>query len=414
MLYSAGLSNNSGTVPAKKADVINMSLGGPGYSSTFQNVVNQVRAAGVVVIAAAGNGNTSTPSYPAAYDGVVSVSSVGQDLTRAYYSNFGSTIDVAAPGGDSSKGNTVFSTVASDSSGSIVDTYAGYQGTSMAAPHVAAVAALMKEANPMMTPADFDNYLASGLITDDHGTVGRDDIYGHGLINAAKAITVAGEPIPASFLLDSTSVTFAGTTSTKTINVSNGGTEEFSAAAATSISYTSGTNWLSISSVSVDANNLGSYELSVDRTGLADGEYQAAITFSAPGSSPAITDAVLNVTLRVGLDVGVDAGYQYIIIENYHTGERLGAMEAVPVDGLYQYSFAGIPAGEYRIVAGTDMDNDFYFCNTGEACGSYSSLPLVVSGNTSGLNFITGFTAAYGLSSAASDTESAEVQGFSK
>jgi serine protease len=391
MLFAAGLSNDSCTVPAQKADVINMSLGGPGSSSTFQTVVTDVRNAGVIIIAAAGNENTSTPSYPASYDGVVSVSAVAQDETRAYYSNYGSAVDVAAPGGDGSKDTMIYSTIASDSTGSIVDGYTYYQGTSMATPHVAAVAALMKEANPSMTPADFDAYLSSGDITDDLGTAGRDDIYGYGLINAAKAVSVAGTPIPAYFLVDPTSLVYVSSVSSKTITVSNGGTEAFTAAATTSISYTSGSGWLSITPTSVDGTNLGSYQLDVDRTGLANGEYQATVTFSAPGSSPAISDYVLNVTLRVGLDIGVDAGYQYIIIEDADTGTRVGSMEAVPVNGQYQYTFTGVPAGNYYLYAGTDMDNSFYFCDTGEACGTYSSTPIAVSGDMSGLDFITKF-----------------------
>ncbi|MDH5360493.1 MAG: S8 family serine peptidase [Gammaproteobacteria bacterium] len=414
MRYAAGLSNNSGTLPAQKADVINMSLGGAGSSSAFQQAVNEVRAAGVIVIAAAGNSNTSAPHYPAAYDGVVSVSAVAQDLTRASYSNYGTTIDVAAPGGDGSKDTMVYSTLASDSTGSIIDTYASYQGTSMATPHVAAVAALMKQANPAMTPADFDGYLANGSITDDHGAAGRDNIYGHGLINAAKAVTVAGTPIPAYFQVDPSNVVFVGTNDTTTINVANGGNEVFSVAATTSINYTSGSNWLAVNTVTVDANNLGSYQLIADRTGLADGEYQATVTFSAPGSSPAISNYVVNVTLRVGLDAGVDAGYTYIAIKDFNTGQQLGIVEVTPVNGLYSYSFSGIPAGDYRIVAGTDMDNSGYFCDTGEACGEYSSSALVVNGDVSGINFTTGFTAAYGVSAMTSGTSQSVDQGFSK
>ncbi|MDH5518298.1 MAG: DUF5011 domain-containing protein [Gammaproteobacteria bacterium] len=405
MLFAAGLPNDSGTVPATKADVINMSLGGPGYNSAFENIVSQVRAAGVIVIAAAGNENTSALSYPASYSGVVSVSAVAQDLSPAYYSNFGSAIDVAAPGGDGYKDTTVLSTIASDSGSTIVDSYSSSQGTSMAAPHVAAVAALMKEANPVMSPADFDGYLSSGSITDDLGTAGRDNTYGHGLINAAKAITVAGQPIPASFQFDLSGVVFVGTNSSQTINVSNGGTVDFTAVAATAISYTSGSDWLTINPVTVDGFNLGSYQIDADRTGLANGEYQATITFSAPGSSPAISNYVLNVTLRVGLDVGVDAGYHYIFIDDVNSGIRMATIEVTPVNGLYQYSFSGLPAGEYRVIGGTDMDNDNLVCDIGEACGQTQT--FIVNNDVSGVNFNTGFTASYGISSASEGSASA-------
>lgn len=389
MLYAAGLSNASGTVPAQKADVINMSLGGYGSSTAFQDVVNQVRNAGVIIIAAAGNDNTSTLSYPASYDGVVSVSAIGPDQSRAYYSNYGSMVDVAAPGGDQSGGtaNGIYSTLGSDSTGSIVLTYGYYQGTSMATPHVAAVAALMKEANPSMTPADFDSYLASGNITDDLGTAGRDDYFGYGMIDAAKAVSVAGTPIPAYFTVDPSSLTYISNVSSKTITVANGGTVAFTAPASNSISYTSGSGWLTVTPGSVDGYNLGTYTLDVDRTGLATGEYTATVTFSASG----VSDYVLNVTLRVGLDTGVDAGYQYIALVNADTGTRVATTEVAPSSGLYAYSFSGVPAGNYYIYAGTDMDNDGNFCDTGEACGSYSGTPLAVSADASGLNFSSQF-----------------------
>jgi len=389
MLYAAGLSNSSGTVPAQKADVINMSLGGYGSSTAFQSVVDQVRAAGVIVIAAAGNDNTSSLSYPASYNGVVSVSAIGPTQARAYYSNFGSMVDVTAPGGDQSGGTTngIYSTLGSDSTGSIVLTYGYYQGTSMATPHVAAVAALMKEANPTMTPADFDAYLASGNITDDLGTAGRDDYFGYGMINAAKAVTVAGTPIPAYFTVDPSSLTYISNVSSKTITVGNGGTVGFTAPATNSISYTSGSGWLTVTPTSVDGYNLGTYTLNVNRTGLATGQYTATVTFSSTG----VTDYVLNVTLRVGLDIGVDAGYHYIALVNSDTNTRVATVEVTPSSGLYAYSFSGVPAGNYYIYAGTDMDNDANFCDTGEACGSYSGTPIAISSNMSGLDFMTQF-----------------------
>ena len=123
MLYAAGLENDSGTTPNQRADIINMSLGGGSFSQAEQEIVEQVRSEGVIIIAAAGNKNSSTPSYPAAYEGVVSVSAVGPEKELAPYSNYGTTIDVAAPGGDFSKdinndgyGDGVLSTSGDDSS----------------------------------------------------------------------------------------------------------------------------------------------------------------------------------------------------------------------------------------------------------------------------------------------------------
>ena len=71
-LYAAQLPNDSGTIPGERADIINMSLGGGGFSRVAQDVYSDVRAQGVIIIAAAGNESTSEPSYPASYEGIVS------------------------------------------------------------------------------------------------------------------------------------------------------------------------------------------------------------------------------------------------------------------------------------------------------------------------------------------------------
>lgn len=98
--FAAGLSNNSNTVPPQVADIINLSLGGPGFSQATQDTIDQARAAGVIIIAAAGNDNSSELFYPASYNGVVSVSAIDFQNNRAPYSNYGNFIDASAPGGN--------------------------------------------------------------------------------------------------------------------------------------------------------------------------------------------------------------------------------------------------------------------------------------------------------------------------
>ena len=144
MKYAAGLDNNSNALPDKPADIINMSIGGGSPSQAEQTIIGNVRAAGVIIIASAGNEDTSKPRYPAAYNGVVSVSAVGPDKSLASYSSFGATIDVAAPGGDfTANGDGVYSTSGDDSSqsGTTQYVYSYSRGTSMASPHMAGVVA---------------------------------------------------------------------------------------------------------------------------------------------------------------------------------------------------------------------------------------------------------------------------------
>ena len=100
VLYAAGLPNSSGEI-IEPVEVINLSLGGPGFSAAEQEAYQRARAAGVIIVAAAGNEATSRFSYPASYDGVISVSAVDLRARLAPYSNFGTEIDVAAPGGNS-------------------------------------------------------------------------------------------------------------------------------------------------------------------------------------------------------------------------------------------------------------------------------------------------------------------------
>jgi serine protease len=153
-------------VPANvnPAKVINMSLGGGGAcDSTSQNAINSARSRGTVVIVAAGNENANASnSNPANCAGVVAVAAVNRSGGRAYYSNYGTVVDVAAPGGDTTTlANGILSTLNTGTTTPGSDSYAFYQGTSMATPHVAGVAALMLSKTPTLTPDQVESTLKS-------------------------------------------------------------------------------------------------------------------------------------------------------------------------------------------------------------------------------------------------------------
>ncbi|HRZ53410.1 MAG TPA: S8 family serine peptidase, partial [Candidatus Contendobacter sp.] len=197
--FAAGLANDSGTVPARRADVINASLGGATPSPTEQSVYSQALAAGVIIVAAAGNDGTSEMNYPAALNGVIAVGAVDSSKARATYSNFGSWVTLVAPGGNirqdvngDGQVDGVLSTVAKDTGGTLAYDYGIWQGTSMATPHVAGVMALMKAVAPSLTPQTVMSLLTSGALTDDLGAAGKDDQFGYGLINASKAVAAVG------------------------------------------------------------------------------------------------------------------------------------------------------------------------------------------------------------------------------
>ncbi|MFC5510634.1 S8 family serine peptidase [Massilia jejuensis] len=146
---------------AARAQVINMSLGGGGAcGTTTQNAINSARSRGTVVIVAAGNENVNASnSNPANCAGVVTVAATNRNGARAPYSNYGAVVDVAAPGGDAN--GYILSTLNAGTQAPAADNYAGYQGTSMATPHVAGVAALMLARNSALTPDEIESKLKS-------------------------------------------------------------------------------------------------------------------------------------------------------------------------------------------------------------------------------------------------------------
>lgn len=398
--YAAGLSNRSGTLPQQPVDVINLSLGGGGRSDAEQLLIDEIRAQGIFVVAAAGNGSSSTPFYPAAYDGVLAVSATDILNRPAGYSNFGAAIDLAAPGGERvdqpSINGKVISTVGreikeEDSGETRLEfVYDGRAGTSMAAPHVAGVIALMKAIHPALTPALFDTLLAAGRLTDDLGEPGRDDRFGQGLINARKALLAAREAeegtlvLPAQFTVSPGRLDFDPFTSELDLLLGNAGTEAITVDAPT----------VDVPWLTVEGADLGSYRVIVDRSGLADGRYEGSITFQGSPDD----DLVVPVRLRVAMaSIDSDAGFHYVILADPDSGEVLLQETVAAVDGGYAFSFEAVPEGEYELYAGTDMNNNFLVCDEVEACGLFPTLDspgiLVVDRNLDGIEFVTGFRA---------------------
>jgi serine protease len=181
------------------ADVINLSLGGATTNQTEEDALQYAHDNGVALIAASGNENSAV-GYPAAYDEyVLAVGATRYDKTRAAYSNWGPELDLVAQGGDLSvdqNGDTygdgiLQQTIAGydadlDTTDYTSDYYF-YQGTSMASPHVAALAALLLTKDGELTVEQLYTTLTD--TADDLGSTGRDDYYGHGLINPAAALS---------------------------------------------------------------------------------------------------------------------------------------------------------------------------------------------------------------------------------
>jgi serine protease len=163
------------------ADVINMSLGGGGESHLMKDAIEYAHRKGVVIIAAAGNENQNSASYPARYPYVIGVSALGPDGERAPYSNFGAGVDISAPGG-SDAGKILQETIDPENKG--VGVFMGFQGTSMAAPHVAGVAALVKASGVKEPDEILEVLKQSARTVQDDGL----NYYGAGLLNADAAV----------------------------------------------------------------------------------------------------------------------------------------------------------------------------------------------------------------------------------
>lgn len=162
------------------ANIINMSLGEYGYVYIEDAAIQSAVKKGVVVVAAAGNEDTNQNFYPAAYANVIAVSATDSDDYVSDFSNFGKYIDVAAPGVG------ILSTISGGR-------YAAYDGTSLAAPIVSGIAALVLAKNPFLTVGEVYNILKNSAI--DYGEPGWDPFYGSGRVSASRALALTSQPI---------------------------------------------------------------------------------------------------------------------------------------------------------------------------------------------------------------------------
>lgn len=190
----AGIANAIRYAADHDADVINMSLGGPLPSRVMAKAVEYATKKGVTVVCAAGNEKRSKVSYPAAYEGSVAVAATDWEGKRTFYSNWGKQLDVSAPGGDTRSDKNgdgqpdgvLQNTIAiQDPSRS---DYMWFQGTSMASPHAAGVAALIV-AQGVTNPSEVERVMKATARHPNSKT--WDDQYGAGIIDAEAAAIAA-------------------------------------------------------------------------------------------------------------------------------------------------------------------------------------------------------------------------------
>ena len=396
ILYAAGLPNASGTFPSNgPADIINMSLG-PGNeeckslrpaSRAQRDAITKALDAGIHVVIAAGNDGCDVPTPMSLIPGVINVGGVDRSGRKVRTSNHGLSIDVVAPG------SFVLSTWIDDSdpAAPIYD-YVYKSGTSMAAPHVAGVLALMLAVNPNLTPDDIGGMIRSPQgrifcklgpcpvptpITTDLGPPGFDQTFGFGLIDARSAVTVAqgtlgrppGKGHRPRLALNPDSLDFGDSRTGLASVVSNagsGGTIEIGLVA-------SDAPWLTAEFVKVSRGRTreglrrSQLNVWVDRNGLSPG-----IHFGNVFLSSNVGHRRVPVTMEVE-DPGGNAGTVYILIAESDSLDPVGQV-TTDADQNYEYRTPELPGGSYIVIAGTDRDDDGYICDSGEACGAWRTI----------------------------------------
>jgi len=335
---------------------------------------------------------------------VISVSATTINDELAPYSSYGSKVDIAAPGGDNSAdlngdgyadGVLSPAMVVEEGTSTRANTFRFLPGTSMASPHVAGVAALMKSVYPEMGPNEFFTAVSSGEITVDlaqNGMTNKDTLFGYGRIDAQRAVNWAversqGQPGEAFLALSISAASFGSNQLSMDFEVAKGG--------AGVISVTGGGDtetWIQLFSVNTDGNGLGTYRITVDRTELIDGSYSGWV--AVDGSDDSRT--WISVTMQVGEKVAGEAGYLYALLLDSWTLGNVKQWDGIAVSSEYSLQFDSNPPGRYFLMIGSDIDNDFTVCDAGELCQFYplnnQVSEIIVSGSDVQLgNFTMGF-----------------------
>ena len=207
MRWAAGLTVSGVPANANPAKVMNLSLGGGGScSATYQNAINAINAAGAIVVVSAGNSNANAANFqPANCNGVVTVAATDRDGNRTFYSNFGTAVEISAPGGETNTNspspapqNGVLSTLNSGLTTPGTASYVYYQGTSMAAPHIAGVLSLMVSLDPSLNFTQSLQILQSTARSFPAGSSCTTSTCGSGIVDAAAALNAVLNPPPTS------------------------------------------------------------------------------------------------------------------------------------------------------------------------------------------------------------------------
>ncbi len=396
--------------PATPAKVINMSLAGPvdclhpetpeeaRVVLNYLNAIREIIQRGVSIVVSAGNegGRENPKMFPASCTGVIAVGAVDVNGTRSSYSSFHDYVFIAAPGGDISKRPSGGILSAIDRSPSNQPTYGFYQGTSMAAPHVAGVIALMHsaalDAGKTLSDAEIKNILRVTARHPDNAV--RDSQYGHGLIQAGAAVYHAKfgttpvqsvlNPVPypnpprvtkhVDFVLSNIQIA--------TVSIKDRQDRDF----CFEVSLPNDAPWLRVTrqpnsyDLLVSLNFSAVNGVSIQRS-LNQAEFTVRTWASTPGcvGGEAIETFKIPVELSVGFDPirireGAAVVRAYGINPATQRMEVLGQVRATAANN-FQFAIPFLPAGLYHVEAGTDADQSNQFGD--DPRDSYGKYPFI-------------------------------------
>jgi serine protease len=383
--YVAGEANRSGTSYQSDefpVSAVNMSLGGCRTSAYVCNTItNFIARTGIPVVVSSGNCDCTGQGYqekycpveitPASCEGVIRVAASDFENKRAYYSNYDSTVDITAPGGDvnADKNYDGYNDGVISYFNDFAPTIQGINGTSMASPHVAGAIALMKVVNPSLTPVDIDNMLAEGKMTNDIDDPGKDVYTGHGLLDVVKAVEAASEFSSGSSITDSVQITptqlsFAFTLDELSVTVTKVGTGDLKITGIY-IKNVDGTKYRKPAGAGDDWV-YGTYTLIADRSSYSQGSYQNTLYFGlSDGTYSSVT-----LTFSVGDErLAPDLGQAIVLLIDHDSGDVIRTSILDISSGSASYEFKEVDSSKnYRILVGSDVDDNKIICEWGEFC----------------------------------------------
>jgi serine protease len=357
---------------ANAVKVINMSLGGESPpSQALQEVIDDAVARGVIIVVAAGNSNVDASAFsPCNQNNVICVGATRFNGKRASYSNYGAKVDVMATGGETAedldgdgKPDGVLSTILDDDNSPI---WAYYQGTSMAAPHVAGIVALMKAVNPGLSASQAELILTETADPASQCSEGC----GAGLINAQAAVLRAQKGLdpnaPPRLGVGATQISFTGT-GTQSLPVRNLGGGSLKVSATASGAHASALSFPSGNAVTVSAYGSASLPVAVNTAGLSRGEYPARLTLTGGNGE----SATVEVRIQVGSLEDKDVILAFFFEDaNGELDLEEEGVALVSASSGYAYSLKLSPRTYYAL-ATIDEDGDDEFFEDGERVGAW-------------------------------------------